>query len=360
MRNELEQLEWIDRYLQNRLAAEDVVDFERQMNTDAVLKETVNEQRLIHEMVIDRGLIDVKKKLQQIDARNHPSNGNLKKWGGAGLATILIIVTTTFFYNKKKEPETVVTPYQTAEIPKQEAPLTTLSQTVKKEKLLKRSEAGPLLVTTDSSVADLNEKALIPAIPLAVDSTEYIPTVTVTEVITENVQPACGLENSILISTTENSCADSPTGKIFIDHASQFNGKPPFSFSVNGRDYVTSYQLAQLYDGSYLITVEDADGCTWTSPQEVVIYATDCKPLEFSFYPARGEVWKFPLGDNTSGKLEIYNATGTLVWTSTITNGYPDQWDGTSNGQVLPMGSYSFIFRPRSGSAISGSVTMLR
>jgi hypothetical protein len=359
MRNELEQLELIDRYLQNRLSGEELVVFQKQMADDGSLVEMVNEQRFIHELVIDHALIDVKKKLQAIDANNKDSsNGNIKKWGAAGLGIVLVLIATLFF-KEKDEPVTkgndkVVTPS------KETVPLFSEKRTVKTEKKKNKFDRSQSqILMTDTSTAERREKALTPVIPLDIDSAEYVPSGTVAEVITEDVQPTCGLESSQLVSTTEPSCSDSPTGKITIDQAS-LNGTPPFSFSIDGKEYVTSHVLSNLYNGSYLITVRDADGCTWTSPDEIVINEINCKPHEYSFYPSRGEVWHFPLSDNSDGEINIYNSSGVLVWRSVITNGSADQWDGTSNGQSLPLGSYSFIYRARNSKTISGSVTILR
>lgn len=57
--------------------------------------------------------------------------------------------------------------------------------------------------------------------------------------------------------------------------------------------------------------------------------------------------------------VKIYNRWGNLLFES---NGYDTPWDGTNNGQALPMGSYTYTIDFNDGSTepISGTVTIIR
>lgn len=57
-------------------------------------------------------------------------------------------------------------------------------------------------------------------------------------------------------------------------------------------------------------------------------------------------------------RVEIYSTTGQPVWRSV---GYQKPWDGTSNGKLLPYGTYYYVIDPGNGDAkIAGYVTILR
>lgn len=133
--------------------------------------------------------------------------------------------------------------------------------------------------------------------------------------------------------------------KIIIDERSALKGKTPFSFSIDRSHYSDEYIFTGLYAGSYEVTIRDANGCYWTYNQDIHVGEKDCHSSEYSIYPAHGEVWKIPVDGNTNGRIEIYDNTGALVFSAEITSGFPNAWDGTSNGKPLPMGSYSFILK---------------
>ncbi len=63
--------------------------------------------------------------------------------------------------------------------------------------------------------------------------------------------------------------------------------------------------------------------------------------------------------DYPEAKIWIYNAAGKLVFYSP--GGYQNDWDGTCNGQVLPMDSYYFLidFSRYNKNAVTGLVTLI-
>ena len=59
-------------------------------------------------------------------------------------------------------------------------------------------------------------------------------------------------------------------------------------------------------------------------------------------------------------EMTIYARTGLLVWQS---NDIAEQWDGTSNGQPLPQGVYTYHWRAKTRGRIRtgiGTVLLLR
>ena len=119
--------------------------------------------------------------------------------------------------------------------------------------------------------------------------------------------------------------------------------------------------LTALSYGVYSVTVTDINGCAATDTMKVepngykiIIYS--------SFSPnADGvnDLWNiknieyFP-----DCKVQIFNEWGNLVFTS---NGYGTPWDGTSNGSVLPAGTYYYIIDLGTGDKpFTGPVTLIK
>jgi hypothetical protein len=369
MRNELDKLELIDRYLNHQMAGEALADFEREMKADPAFRNEVNDQRLLHEMVMDQGLIGLRKKLQAIDSVHHSNGINFKKWG-TGIALVLIISSLIFYRattDINERPEDV----QTVNDEPAE------SVTEKKISGKKNERPGlPAEEIPDAPSSIIERDTTIYPVPAASKEPEDIRTeapLSHTDTLSQlkiPEQPAviplpekevvdCNLKTSTLLVTAIESCNTSPTGKIVIDKNSALQGKSPFAFSIDTENYTNEYVFAGLYPGSYHLTIRDAAGCLWTYDKELRIDEKDCRDQEYSFYPAKGEVWKIPVGQNSNGRIEVYNRSGSLVFSASIHNGYPDTWDGTLSGQSLPMGSYSFILK-LGDKVATGSVTILR
>jgi hypothetical protein len=371
MRDELKIYEQIDRYLKNELSGNELSDFEDKMKTDASFYEEVNNNRLIHELVIDHGLLDLKRKMQAIDSRHHPSP--FKKFGwhiGVTLllATLTIVVVKFGWKNDQEENQKEVvakTELVLPEVPKLDSgrtnnPIDKSAQRVNEIKELQKTHVIPnnVLAEKGEKVKPVEDSTKV---SLETRTSEKVAPI---EDLREKQQekPAtlvCHLDNSsIQVSTTE-SCNASPTGKITIDSTSFFSGQRPFEFSFDNKKYYSKYVFDNLYAGIYYLHVKDALGCTWTDNKEIIVREKDCRTYEYSFYPDKGEVWMFPLETSSNGKIAVYSRNGSLVYSTLISNGAPDNWNGTSGGQLLPMGSYSFILRS-GDKTITGNVTLLR
>jgi gliding motility-associated-like protein len=74
-------------------------------------------------------------------------------------------------------------------------------------------------------------------------------------VVTQNVETP-----QILLSTQDVSCYGESDGVIFVESVT--GGKPPYLFSLNGGPYSSQQQFTNLPGGEYLISIEDANGCS--------------------------------------------------------------------------------------------------
>ena len=71
------------------------------------------------------------------------------------------------------------------------------------------------------------------------------------------------------------------------------------------------------------------------------------------------DTWKIKYLDSYPGAtVDVYNRYGQPVFHS---YGYSTEWDGSTNGKPLPIGTYYYVINPKNGKPIfSGSVTIIR
>jgi gliding motility-associated-like protein len=74
--------------------------------------------------------------------------------------------------------------------------------------------------------------------------------------------------NNALVSLEHPDCVN-PEGAISID--SIFGGTPPFSFSLNDDIFITYPLFNYLHPGIYQLTIEDDNGCEWSTQVELLI-----------------------------------------------------------------------------------------
>jgi len=111
---------------------------------------------------------------------------------------------------------------------------------------------------------------------------------------------------------------------------------------------------------TYRVTVSTAEGCTATD--EVTITVIPAIKVPNAFSPNRdnvNEVWEIENIENYPDvRVEIFNRWGNIVFTS---NGYGKPWDGTLNGEDLPVATYYYmIYLNKTEKPISGNVTIIR
>ncbi len=125
-------------------------------------------------------------------------------------------------------------------------------------------------------------------------------------------------------------------------------------------DTILKPAVTPTVDMTYRLTVTSGAGCT--NHDEVFIKVLKTLTIPNVFSPngdGINDVWNIPYLESYPGStVQIFNRYGQLVFTS---KGYSKPWDGTMNGNPLPVGAYYYIINPGNGSKVfSGSVTILR
>lgn len=119
-------------------------------------------------------------------------------------------------------------------------------------------------------------------------------------------------------------------------------------------------RVSPAEDITYTLTVVSGDGCTGSD--EVLVKVLKSLVVPNTFTPngdGINDTWKILYLESYPGcTVEVYNRYGQRVFTSV---GYGREWDGTVNGNPLPVGTYYWIIHPRNGRRqMNGSVTIIR
>jgi len=113
-------------------------------------------------------------------------------------------------------------------------------------------------------------------------------------------------------------------------------------------------------DITYTLTVTSDQGCPVSVQTFVKVLKVPVVPNTFTPNgDGINDTWEIKyLNEYPNVTVEIFNRYGTKVFFS---NGYPKPWDGQTNGNGLPVGTYYYIISPNSGrKPIAGYVTIIR
>lgn len=134
------------------------------------------------------------------------------------------------------------------------------------------------------------------------------------------------------------------------------------AYEYNWNTGATDSEITDLTEGLYILTVTDIFECEATDSVIVSKNDIDCISIPSSFTP-NGDGFN----DNwvirnaylfQECRLQVFNKWGNIVYETT---GYNDPWDGKFQGEVLPSGTYYYIFKTRPESEEkTGTVTILK
>ena len=153
-------------------------------------------------------------------------------------------------------------------------------------------------------------------------------------------------------------CKDMPDGEILAEAS---GGIPGYSYLWY--DNTSSPQKVNIAAGEYPLTVTDANGCSITDTIVVTSEQEVCITIPNAISPNGdniNDVWNIEMIQlYPEAEIKIFNRWGEIVWASE--KGYPEPWDGTSNGRKLPVDSYHYIINLHDGTKpVIGDVTIIR
>ena len=164
----------------------------------------------------------------------------------------------------------------------------------------------------------------------------------------------------IAFDVTQAFCPDSPDGEIRI---SVTGGNQGTGYTYRWSDNSTGSVVSNILRGWWWVIATDANNCAVRDSIEMKPQRETCLIIPNIFSPNGdniNDVWNIGMIDlYPNMEIKIFNRWGELVWKSA--RGYPDPWDGRSNGTLLPIDSYHYLINLHNGSKpIMGNVTIVK
>jgi hypothetical protein len=360
----------IDQYLKGILSDQEMVDFEEKMQSDAALAEEVEMQKLLNDLILEKSLADIRKKVGQDFSDGAVSSGQGRiPW--LPVAGMLLIASGIFLYFQYKNPATKIISRRVSE-ESLAADNPAAEIRLSGEKSDHSSPPGKIKENIQSGKKDSDFRTT----SIQSEQIEYQTTdlelktseqekLNIQDVVTP--EKAVGNQNKNLdIPCPEirfevkssPSCRNKETGTIQILISGIYGGEKPYRFSIAGNDFSGESLLSQLGAGNYITAVKDNRGCK--TEKEVVVSQVTCPEYkDYSFNPET-ENWNIPLTGQESGNIKIADKNGTIVFSAKISNGSPGEWNGTSlQGEVLESGTYLYLIQTTEGEIRQGYISIL-
>ncbi len=307
MTPEANDITLIEQYLNQELPEPGKTMVEQRIQQDPEFAQMVQQHRFIEELIIDRGLLELKQKIKAGKYGDQSNNG-LKLYSISAILIIISALGTYYFLGSKDQTTSIVhlsTKVHQEPIPVQEVHTTSKSQ----------NEVAHKLTSTLAIVKPIQRSPIQAPQETKTEALEKAP---------NELEKAMPSEQK----TTQNQTITLP------------KEEPKVVVSRNKEN----------------IKEEQATVVSTEKPQE-----SDTDELEYLFNPSQGQVWLFPISEGQNAQVIVLGKTGEVIYKTQITNGLPNSWNGLSNtGSELGMGSYPFIITFDTGKIMQGFVTIQR
>ncbi|OFY57737.1 MAG: hypothetical protein A2Y87_09630 [Bacteroidetes bacterium RBG_13_46_8] len=164
----------------------------------------------------------------------------------------------------------------------------------------------------------------------------------------------------LTFETTQPWCPDTPDGSISLTVTGGVIGT---DYTYRWSDNSTTSTITDINSGLYIVTVSDMNQCTVTDSIDLKPVNEACLLIPNAISPNGdliNDVWNIGLIEiYPNAEIRVFNRWGETVWRSE--KGYPQPWDGRSNGRLLPVDSYHYIIDLNNGTKpIVGNITIVR
>ena len=155
-------------------------------------------------------------------------------------------------------------------------------------------------------------------------------------------------------------CPDKPDGEILLN---VYGGVSGTDYSYQWSDNSSSRNMSNILRGFYRVIVTDMNGCSIRDSVIIEPLNETCLIIPNAISPNDdliNDVWRIGMIDlYPQMEIKVFNRWGEILWRSE--KGYPQPWDGRSNGKDLPIDSYHYIIDLHNGSKpLVGNVTIVR
>jgi hypothetical protein len=366
--------EEIDRYLNEELSQAELVQFHQKLSGDAEFKSIVEAQKIANEIIIDQEMIKLKERMNK--EMNQDINGS-SPWNKIILFSAAVVTSASIYtyihYNQQDSTETKENVSVASSKPtitegdrslKDEAtasirqPVVTSPSSSVKSSLITSTESTPIQeekTNTDLIVSADKENPIVPIIPNNEQEVKkQTPVVEqITKINCETVKITAAVRVDYGFDNDEEA-------SIVIDPSTIKGGTAPYSYSLDHSAFNGDNRIDGIKDGAHHVRIKDHNNCITDLKKEVIV-KTPVKEINEAFSPSHGERWKYPVKDQADATITIMNKAGIPVYSTNISGGYPNEWDGKSNaGADLESGNYYFVIQYSARDVVKGHINIVR
>ena len=366
----------LENFLKGKLDLERSKMIEEKMSKSAAFANKVEAHRMVHEIIIDNGLLALKDQMAEWKRGKDPGFNFGKS--GKIISTIIVVASlsliTYFTAFKSKQNNNLlqkITPSNehviTAEKTQTKKTKKTKSKSLTslKEQISIKLENSSNLESQEQVISNVNNLTFdtkISKLPLEVPVNSHqkiqLPIIPVSK-----PEDKISCNNVIPFFPTRKlgSCIGLYMGSIIFDETASQYGDAPFTYSIDaGKSFAQSSTFENLANGDYKLAIKNNQGCIYYSEEIVELReSSDCNvSKEIAIVPSKGESWVPLLRDNEDVNLKIFDKSGRAIFNKNIYQGF--EWEGKSqNGSILPMGSYLYVLSFKNGELLTGHITIL-
>lgn len=204
------------------------------------------------------------------------------------------------------------------------------------------------------------------------DTLSYTPGIGTHTLVLTTTNGPCTATDTIVVNVVSNPIADAgPDVEAIEESIVTIGGAPTGSAGSTiiwspglflNDSTLANPDLTVTQELTYVVTVISPDGCIGVDSVNVLPLPQITFPNGFSPNgDGVNEVWVIDLIDEfPEAEVEVYNRWGQMLFRSV---GYQTPWDGTYNGQPVPVGTYYYVIllnHPAYPDAFTGPITILR
>jgi hypothetical protein len=296
-------LEKLDSYLQGTLSADEIIALEFALAHDKELVDRLEMQRLINEMIVDRGVLDLKAKLKK---GHHNGRHNKGEFGSLGLIALLVgagIYVSIFISNNLTNK---IVGYNS------------IKDTINDGK-------RPTSIASDIKQSAKSEEHHISAKNIQIDK-----------------------------STLDNQVSDTLANNVMLTPFPSVSDNEPTSISSPGIRENEIIQQKPLEN----ITQDQIPKDSLASDKIMNSKAIISK--DYIIQPSLGQIWEIPLSEYETGEMKLFDPNGIQVLDIKVGNGGMQEWNGANHNGPVASGNYVYIITLSDSRILQGNVTVVR
>ncbi len=373
----------IENYLNGELSGDALLQFEKQLATNAEMATALELQQLTREITKQASNHDLRAKMN-VGIKQHDQRQLQNKYIKYGTAVVVIALSIAGYLLLQSFNESAnTTPTEPVEVEKPaQVLLVTPTPTVEAPQLsdaVKKPTSTPLEPVTPSkapttakaaveapSTPDVTEKEKkeplpVPAIvPITVEKTNPIKETPIQETPKElppvrKITPTtfdCSKVKIVAQPTIDTACIGEANGGVSFADKPFSGGQSPYTVYYKNKAGET---FKNLFAGYYNFSINDQNGCT--TDMEVEVPEKFCPKTSYTLNLAFESVIKLYESVGVMATLKVYNKNGELVYE--ISSVDKIEWNGNNNnGIAQPTGLYYYTISTAT-KTIKGEITIL-